>query len=254
MSKPKKNNNQKNKLFLITGTSRGLGKALQDLVSGDEKNDLIIINRKKTTVAKKNLKEIILNLSKQLSPTELQSLIGKLTSNKYNYVYIINNAATIKPIKKIGKSDAIELAESVTINFLNYALITNELIKKTQWLKTKYKIINITSGAASSPHSSLTMYCSTKAALEMFTRCIFIEQQKNKFFKIVAFNPGVIDTDMQMTIRKSKKIALTDQKLFNQLHHKKKLLNPEHVAKQIIKVLNNDNYWEHPVININQVK
>ena len=237
-------------LIIITGTTRGLGFSLHKYFILKTKNDIIVINRHiinkinhqpQTQYLKADL-EHLLNQSK------LNQITKAIFNKKYKRCFFINNASSLLPVKPVGKMKSIEIINNFNINFLNIALITNILIKKKVPLK-KLGIINITSGAASSPHAGLSLYCSAKSALEMFTQCL--NKENHTTISFLAIRPGVINTDMQKTLRQSSLSNFPSVKTYQSLLLKKKLVNPDFIAKQIYEIIKKYPSWEHPVINLN---
>jgi len=63
-------------------------------------------------------------------------------------------------------------------------------------------LVNISSGAAHSPREGWSAYCAAKAALAMLTRATALEYAA-RGLRCYGFQPGVVDTDMQVAIRAS---------------------------------------------------
>ena len=63
-------------------------------------------------------------------------------------------------------------------------------------------IVNISSGAAHNPMEGWSAYCSGKAGVYMLTRATALEAG-GRGVRVYGFAPGVVDTDMQVTIRAS---------------------------------------------------
>jgi NAD(P)-dependent dehydrogenase (short-subunit alcohol dehydrogenase family) len=61
--------------------------------------------------------------------------------------------------------------------------------------------VNVSSGAASQALEGWSAYCAGKAALAMLTRSVHIEHGTEAL--AFGFIPGLVDTDMQATIRSS---------------------------------------------------
>lgn len=238
-------------LYIITGTSRGLGKAFYEYCSQFTSNHFILINKSKVKVSGKNVKNLAIDLSKKLTIKQLSSVLN--FKNIYKNIYLINNASIITPIKPIGKAVSNQLVASINVNFLNHVFLTNSFIKKVSEFKGNKKILNITSGAAISPHYGLAAYCSTKAALEMFARSVFKEQQKLKQVDILNLRPGIINTSMQKTLRTSAKDDFANKTLYQKIYQQKKLLEPKCVAEKIYQVLNNNAYWRQDILDINEL-
>jgi benzil reductase ((S)-benzoin forming) len=63
-------------------------------------------------------------------------------------------------------------------------------------------IINISSGSGKYPAGGMSVYCSTKAAINMFTKCVDLElKEKTDKVKIYAVDPGMVNTEMQASAR-----------------------------------------------------
>ncbi len=248
-------NNISQSLYIIFGTSQGIGKAIfEHALKFDEKSDFVTLNIKKEKAVNPGIEQIEINLSKIITPEKLSKLFGFFAKKVYKNIYLINNASTINPIMPIGFPLPREVAESFNVNLVNYAVIINEFIKRTGKLKkTNKKILNISSGAAVSANYGLACYCSTKAALEMLSRCIFKEQLVLNQVKILAFRPGVVDTGMQAKMRSAKSSNFTNVEEYKKLFMQGKLLDPKEVAQKIFKVLKDDKYWAEPILDISDV-
>ena len=63
-------------------------------------------------------------------------------------------------------------------------------------------IVNISSGAAHRPREGWSAYCSAKAGLAMLTQALHLELGQ-RGIRAYGFQPGVVDTEMQVKIRAS---------------------------------------------------
>ena len=113
---------------------------------------------------------------------------------------VINNAAIVEPIEKLGNIKLAELTTSIDINFLSPAFIINECWEALK--ESEGKILNILSGAAINPIEGWFSYCSTKAALHMINQQAHLEGKLHNI-KSIGISPGMVDTAMQQKIRKS---------------------------------------------------
>ena len=245
---------RKKNLFIIFGASRGLGMALAEIIKKSSANELLIINRRAIRPQSKKVKELAIDLSTPLTSQQLSIIFRTIAPDKYRCVFIVNNASVVEPIKPLGKCDPKKIVQACNINFINYAIIIDKFIKYNAGRTTRKKILNITSGTATSPHFGLSMYCSTKAALEMLTKCIFMEQQKLRHVKVLAIRPGIMDTRMQQFMRASRQSDFAQVNVYKTLYKKKMLLPPRHVAQKIYRILNNDNYWRKAVRDVREMK
>src|SRR3546814_2481600 len=63
-------------------------------------------------------------------------------------------------------------------------------------------IVNISSGAATSPLEGWSHYCATKAAVLMLTCCVD-KEYRDRGIHVVVLSPGTVATDMQRAIKAS---------------------------------------------------
>lgn len=183
----------KGNLFIITGTTRGLGRALKNKL---EDNIVISINRKKIDEI-----DICLDLSvENINLDEFNKIISD-----YKKIFFIANASTIKPIKKIKDITIDDLDISIHTNFINQAKIILQIVKSNK----KYSILNITSGAAFTSNTELSLYSSSKAAMHRFIEILQKEEENNpNALHIDNFNPGRMQTEMQKDLINDKKLNI----------------------------------------------
>ena len=242
-------------LFIIFGTTSGIGKAFYEYASDFIENEFILVNRKSVRGAQKNVRgEWMIDLAKSLTKDRISSLRGFFSrQDRHKSINLILNASVIEPIKPIGSADDESLLKACYVNFVNYERIVNAFISSTRHLRTRKKILAISSGAAESANIGLASYCSTKAALEMFIKCLFLEQKKKAKYCVIALRPGVVDTNMQQKIRSAKKENFPQVDAYRKIFKQKRLLKSELVAQKIYSLFKSDQYWSNPVININDI-
>ena len=112
---------------------------------------------------------------------------------------VVNNAGQIDPIARIADASPDEWARSLQVNLLGHFLVTRAALPHLT-RSTRPVIVNISSGAAHGPREGWSAYCSAKAGLAMFTRCIAGEHPR---IAVYGLQPGVVDTAMQVRIRAS---------------------------------------------------
>lgn len=118
---------------------------------------------------------------------------------------LVNNAATIAPMAKLSALDPLAFDRSLTVNVSGPAALVSAL-----WPSLKGgRVINVVSGAANHAMSGWSAYCAGKAALLMLTRSIELEGA-DIGLRGFAFAPGLVDTDMQASIRAAKINQISD--------------------------------------------
>lgn len=114
---------------------------------------------------------------------------------------LVNNAGVITPIGRIGDTSIEDWAHNIEVNLITAFHVAQLAIDK-MLPRGGGTIINVSSGAAHGPMEGWSAYCAGKAGLAMVTRCIH-EELGSRGIRVFGFKPGVVDTDMQGSIRAS---------------------------------------------------
>ena len=114
---------------------------------------------------------------------------------------LINNAGVITPIGPLDEVPIEEWATNIETNLIAafHAIQRAVVAMRGSGGGT---IVNLSSGAARSAMEGWSAYCSGKAGLAMLTRCVHHELG-DRGIRIFGFAPGVVDTEMQGSIRQS---------------------------------------------------
>lgn len=216
------------KLALVTGASRGLGRAVAEELS---RRNYDVINLSRSQSPDLPFKHIEVDLSDVTSTLatleQIKPLIEQATS-----LLVVQNAALIEPIHRAGQLDAEQLTAHVQANLLAPMLITNAVLA----YPVPVSLIHVTSGAAKRPISGWSAYCGTKAGLDHFSETVALELTGSNN-RIALFNPGVMDTTMQQTIRASSQEAFQDVEQFQAYETEGKLRSPETVGRILVEQL-----------------
>ncbi|WP_078431275.1 (S)-benzoin forming benzil reductase [Metabacillus halosaccharovorans] len=231
--------------YIVTGASRGLGEAIVNEIN-DQNCKIICLSRTMNTNLEKVAAEKQIPLSfiecdlsdiQQLSEI-IDQLLSMMDIGHAQKITLINNAGTVNPIKGAGNAKQEELILHVHLNLLTPILISEALIRETKGTSANVVIVNITSGAANRPVPGWSAYCSTKAGLNMYTKTVGVEQEEKRTnITSIAFSPGIMDTDMQGTIRKATKDEFSSLNQFEEYHEKGLLRSPSFVAKALMNLL-----------------
>lgn len=191
----------KDKVAIVTGASSEIGSEIsRRFVEEGAKVVLIGRNREKLEKVRSSIKNYTANaVSIQCDITNESQVIQAIDQINAHYGKIdilVNNAGTINdPIHfhEMKESDWMSL---VNTNLFGTFMITKSVLVKMLENK-KGVIINI--GSISSeraiPKVHLTVYCTTKSAINMFTKGIAIEYAR-KNIRCNCINPGIINAGM----------------------------------------------------------
>ncbi|MEZ5009787.1 MAG: SDR family NAD(P)-dependent oxidoreductase [Chitinophagales bacterium] len=231
------------KLAIITGGSRGLGAALVKTYC-EQGHKVISIARSKSSYEHDNLlAQIDFDLSRI---DQFEILEGRifyhLKTLELEEVLLINNAAILGELKNIQDCQSWNINDAMKINVNAPLLLISMIIRRLINKNVMIKIFNISSGLGIYPMAGSTIYCTTKAGIEMMTKSIALEQANNHRFKILSIGPGIIDTDMQVEIRQTKKEDLADVDKFVEFKEQNLLVKPIDVAKKLWTLYAEDSY------------
>lgn len=222
------------KVFIVTGTSRGLGKSLVDLALEDTDTFVISLSRSQHEGHKSISGSRMLHLNVDFG--ELFESAALKVIDTYIYpdtcIYFINNAGLIQPIKTIGQLKGEEIAFSIKVNIEYPINLINTLVRS--YNNNRLILVNVTSGAAKGAIANWSLYSAAKAYMQVFFKVLAEENIGNKKLQLHSIDPGTMDTDMQSEIRQSK---FPKHTFFESLKATDRLIDPEEVAKNILKII-----------------
>lgn len=240
------------KILIITGGSKGIGKGI---VSAYLKNGTRIFSIARSADAeltKRGVTQIELDLTEidKIEP-ELLRIFSLMAPDKISKITLINNAGTLGKISTLEKLDASIITKTINLNTTVPFLCSAVFVAATKDWKAKKSIINISSGAALKPYFGWSVYCSTKAALNMLTQTLAVEQAEEKNgVKVLAIAPGVVDTDMQVEIRNSNKADFKDLDRFIALKEEDGLNDAATVGAKIFEMDNDETIENGSILRV----
>jgi benzil reductase ((S)-benzoin forming) len=220
--------------YIVTGTTRGLGRALVEVICEIGQLALTLSSAADQIAGGQiNVRTDLTDLDSL--PAKLDILLHQTEGRVLEALVLINNAGRLDPIMPLAHAQKRPIAEAFKINLTAPAIIMAHFIRSTAALTLPRRIINISSGAATSPYAGWGCYCSSKAGLAMLTRCVAQEQAMSKNpVKVCAVAPGVIDTDMQRQVRETSVDNFPRRQKFLRLHAEDSLAAPISVARRIL--------------------
>jgi benzil reductase ((S)-benzoin forming) len=222
----------KKNLIIITGTTRGLGKEFESILLMNSTNYLLTLNRHFIKSKNKNIKNIKIDLS-SINKEDInlfkQEIISYLSNHKFERIIFINNAFTIHPISKIVNLNNNSILASFHTNIFSQIILLKEFIILINSLSINKLILNISSGASKYAIEDWSVYSVSKSAIEMFLLCI---KKEHNDVDVYSIDPGVLDTTMQIEIRKYYEGS---ENYFTKLKKNNLLKDPNIVASNILK-------------------
>ena len=219
--------------WYITGTGSGLGKAIAEQAL--KRGEIIVTGLSRHAVIEHPgyiHKTIDLSKRDQCLQFEFEKTDGA------SRIVLINNAGSLGKVEHAGKLMDEIIADTYFLNCIAPHILINKFMQKYRNVDCEKIMINITSGAASSPYDGWSIYCSTKASLDMMSLCIAKEIEiDNSNFRIFSIAPGVMDTAMQDEIRKTGISSFSRRNKFDDLKKNNELRDVNVVATRYIQFI-----------------
>lgn len=183
-------------IFLITGTSKGIGRYLAEYYCKYDTNYIVIgCSRSNTDLKLDNYIHYIIDITDE---KEVISLFKEIKKNFQRLDVLINNAAINPSIISAALLSSDNIQKAYALNVFAPMIICREALKLM--IRNKYgRIINLGSMATKHEVAGEALYTSTKASIIAYTRVVAKEVAKlNITANVLA--PSAIPTDLSMQI------------------------------------------------------
>jgi benzil reductase ((S)-benzoin forming) len=148
----------------------------------------------------------------------------------------VNNAGLLAPVAPLRDADADELRANVDVNVVGVLYGSAAFARHVRSRSGGGVLVNISSGAATTPYEGWAAYCASKAAVDLATRVIAAEEAEAGL-RAHAVAPGVVDTEMQATIRATPAEQFPSVERFHELKRADAYNSPAWVADHILRLL-----------------
>ena len=182
------------KRYLITGASRGIGRAIAEKLAGKgvelllHGRDTVALAHTRKAVEPRCAKVTLLvhDLATALGVSDLITEVGRDPID-----LLVNNAgiAIVKPFTEIT---SIEWEQTVGVNVTAPFLLTQRFAPR---MPPGSSVVNILSVAAKTAFPGWSAYCMSKFALEGFSRCAR-EELRDRKIRVINVYPAATDTDI----------------------------------------------------------
>ncbi|XP_057688047.1 sepiapterin reductase b [Corythoichthys intestinalis] len=204
-------------MCIITGASKGFGRALAHLVLYNLKpgSGLLLVARSRPLL--QELKEELLqslegmqNLTIDYTAVDLSTKEGvenivdmakQMSLKELDHVLLVNNAASlgdISPFESFTELNRVNAYLALNISSV-LALTAGVLQAFPPRARLRWSVVNCSSTFALQARPSWVLYCTAKAAREMMFRVLAVENPK---VKVLSYSPGPMDTEMQRDIQR----------------------------------------------------
>lgn len=238
--------------YIITGTSKGIGKALAEELLRDADARVIGVSRN-CTLSHPQYRHQPMDLS-DIAALEhnLQKVFLPYPDAKK--LVLINNAAVLGEIGYLGEQRNENFQFVFDVNVISPAILMNTFLNLYQTRDCPKVILNISSGAGKYPIDGWASYCASKAALDLLSLTAQKEQEvRQANTRIFSLSPGVVDTAMQEHIREANPARFSSVKKFIDYKENGDLAQPEKVAQKIGQLLKNEQKYGRVVMSVSEI-
>lgn len=229
-------------LYIVTGSSRGLGAALVQQLS-QAGNTVIGIARKLNPALK--AEQWTLDLADPLPAAErLQAWLR--THAGWQSATLVNNAALLSEPGPLAASDLGQLSAALRVGLEAPTLLSRVFLAETAGVPRR-RILNISSGLGRRAMAGSASYCAVKAGLDHLSRALALEEPD---VGVVSLAPGVIDTDMQIQLRGADPDRFPEQARFQGLKDGGQLQTAATTADAIVRFLARPDFGKTVVADI----
>ena len=145
----------------------------------------------------------------------------------------VNNAGVLGPVGALADVAPGDLSRHLATNVLGMMHGSAAFARHVRRRPGGGALVNLSSGAARTPYRGWAAYCASKAAVEMLTEVVGLEERVSGL-RAYAVSPGVVDTGMQAEVRAAPESVFPAGERFRRLHRDGSLASPGWVARCIV--------------------
>lgn len=182
----------KNKVALVTGANRGIGKAIVEtfIRQGAKKVYLAVRNPASTKELKEAYGDKVMTLQADLADA---ASIERLASDAKDVDIVVNNAGILIPATALSADAEAAFSKELDVNVFGLLRVANAFADTLE--ANKGAFVQLNSVASIKNFSGFATYCASKAAAYSLTQAL-----RNDFAKrgvsVLSVHPGPIATDM----------------------------------------------------------
>lgn len=186
------------KIFVITGTSKGIGKYLAESYLADEGNIVIGCSRGETTIWDERYHHYSLDVSDEQSITKM----SKDVFRKFKKIDVLINNAGIASMNHSLMTPGATAQKLINTNYMGTFLMCREFAKLMS-INKHGRIVNFSTVAVPLNLEGELAYAASKSAVETLTR-VFSKELGANGITCNCIGPTPIDTDLIRNVGEDK--------------------------------------------------
>ena len=246
-------------LTILTGGSRGMGLAMGQQLLQRGHHVLSIARRTSADLAASATSpDQLVQWEQDLADTDgaakrLADWLAGLNAADWASVTLINNAGVVPHLSPLSGVPTADLRNAMRVGLEAPMALTGVFLGATDNWTMPRKVLNVSSGLGRRPMASQAAYCTAKAGMDAYARCVALEEAiKPHGAKIVSLAPGVIDTDMQVTLRSADVSAFPDVANFTGMHANGALSTPHDAGAKVLAWLDRADFGQNVIADVRE--
>jgi benzil reductase ((S)-benzoin forming) len=239
-------------LSIVTGASRGLGRALAERLL-DRGHQVVSISRNPPDgLSSALLQHWSADLADAAPVAErLERWLAERGPETFAALNLVNNAGVVSELAPLGGVTAPDLARAVRVGLEAPMLLTAAFLRATGTWSAPRKVVLVSSGLGRRAMAGSASYCAAKAGLDHLARAVALEEAaRPNGARIVSLAPGVIDTDMQVQLRTADADRFPERERFIGLQTGGLLDSPAQAAAKLLAYLDRADFGSNPVADV----
>jgi benzil reductase ((S)-benzoin forming) len=238
-------------LTILTGASRGLGRAMAEqlLQSGHR---LLTISRRAPALIHPALTAWTLDLADPAPVAAgLEAWLRAFDPATVTAVNLINNAGAVSELAPLSDIVAADLSNALRVGLEAPLLLSSAFLRATAPWSAPRRLLFVSSGLGRRAMAGSASYCAAKAGLDHLARTIALEEAaRPNGARAVSLAPGVIDTDMQLQLRSADPMVFPERERFLGLLAAGQLDSPATAAAKVLAYLDRSDFGASPVADV----
>lgn len=245
-------------LTILTGASRGLGRAMAVQLLAAGQRLLTLQRTPDATLAGAGLEQAIEQWAVDLADPlpvalRLEAWLDAQDGTRFASATLINNAALLAEPGPMDAVPAAALSAALRVGLEAPLLLSAAFTRATSAWPGARRVLHVSSGLARRAMAGSAAYGAVKAGLDHHARSMALDEARRpNGVRIVSLAPGVIETDMQRTLRGADEARFPETAAFRQLQASGALVTPEAGAARVLGWLARADYGQNPVADVRE--
>jgi len=245
-------------VVIVTGASRGLGRAIAAQVLSEGAHVLGISRREAEGLVGSptaTLEQWAADLADPLPVAgRLSDWLAGLARQQPVRVRLIHNAALLSEPGNVADAVPADQARSLRVGLEAPVALTTCFLRATaDWHFADRRVLFVSSGLGRRAMAGGATYCAQKAGLDHFARALALEEgARTGGARVASVAPGIVDTDMQRQLRGADAARFPERSTFDEWHRTGALASPEAAAARLLALLERDDFGSKPVTDVRE--